>query len=651
MPSKILSLAEDLVKNFTARPPQADSSGAAFAAGRSYTLTAGLKAELERHLERAEQGADPGEIAAELLKSLGKMSAESPVELVAGELGSDQAGPRQTRKNQLANQVVQPLFVFYPRSLNDPADNQSITAILERALSTGSLVKAAGSGHSYSDVATTPDFFINTHGLNRAADPVNPIAGQLNPDELRSTLPLALGPINWPNYDPEKNRALFETEAGITIRNLNKSLESRNLGLMNMGGYDGQTIIGATSTSTHGSGITLGPFPDMVRSLVLATSGTWDGKTFGGKDPQNGVALYRIEPADGITDPNKYSDPVIQLIQDDGCFRAVICSMGCFGVIYSVVFEVMQMYWLEENRTLTTLRDVIEQLRPNPQNPDHLPDALINIRNFDVLVHPYPMKDGEVVEMDPAEPAETYYPYFQCLITARNIVPRPDSIFGRSGHRNIIAQFLSLFNFTFEVLVAVFNRFPTIIPEAISLSMPGLVDTNYINKSFDIYNLGLNQNAGFATEIGFALKDSAGNYTETHFQQAVDRIHRIAQRARVQGEQYQTSPFSLRFVKASQAQLSMMQGIDTCMIEMDMVTGTYGGPEVMQRYQESMYELGGRPHWGLEFDHVTGSNNLMAKMYPQLQSWLNVYNQFNRKGTFNSSFTDRVGFTNIDFER
>ena len=651
MKSKILSLAEDLVKSFTATPSQADSSGNAFAAGRSYRLTAGLKAELERHLDKLEQGADPAEIATEHVKSLGKMSTERPAELVAGELGPDQNGPRQTWKNQLANQVVQPLFVFYPRSLNDPADDQSIAAILERALSTGSLVKAAGSGHSYSDVATTPDFFINTHGLDRPADRVNPIAGQLKREELRSTLPLALSPINWPNYDPKNNRALFETEAGITIRNLNQSLESRNLGLMNMGGYDGQTIIGATSTSTHGSGITLGPFPDMVRSLVLATTGTWDGKTFGGKDPHNGVALYRIEPADGITDPKKYSDPVIQLIQDDGCFRAVICSMGCFGVIYSVVFEVMQMYWLEENRTLTTLRDVIEQLKPNPQNPDYLPDALANIRNFDVLVHPYPMKDGEVVEMDPAESAETYYPYFQCLITARNIVPRPDNIVGRSGHRNIIGQFLSLFDFTFEVLVAVFNRFPTIIPEAISLSMAGLVDINYINRSFDIYNLGLNQNAGFATEIGLALQDSGGNYTETHFQQAVDRIHRIAQRARVQGEQYQTSPFALRFVKASQAQLSMMEGVNTCMIEMDLVTGTYGGPEMMQRYQESMYQLGGRPHWGLEFDHLTGSNNLIRKMYPELQSWLNVYNQFNRKGTFNSSFTDRIGFTNIDFER
>src|SRR5215471_6309280 len=153
MKSKILSLAEDLVNSFTATPSQADSSGNASAAGRSYRLTPGLKAELERHLERAKQGADPAEIATELVKSLGKMSImESSAELVAGELGRDQTGPRQTWKNQLANQVVQPLFVFYPRSLNDPADNQSITAIFARALSTGSAVKAVGSGHSYSDV-------------------------------------------------------------------------------------------------------------------------------------------------------------------------------------------------------------------------------------------------------------------------------------------------------------------------------------------------------------------------------------------------------------------------------------------------------------------------------------------------------------------
>src|SRR4029453_11323194 len=101
----------------------------------------------------------------------------------------------------------------------------------------------------------------------------------------------------------------------------------------------------------------------------------------------------------------------------------------------------------------------------------------------------------------------------------------------------------------------------------------------------------LNQDAGFAAEVGFSLQDEAGNYTSQHFKAAIDRIHRIGQRALQQGDQYQTSPFSLRFVKESSAHLSMMNGRNTAMIEMDMVTGTYAGPEVMYRYETSMYAL------------------------------------------------------------
>ena len=55
-----------------------------------------------------------------------------------------------------------------------------------------------------------------------------------------------------------------------------------------MGGYDAQTIAGVVSTSTHGSGLAFGPFPDMVRSLDLVVAGG---------------ELVRVEPADGITDP------------------------------------------------------------------------------------------------------------------------------------------------------------------------------------------------------------------------------------------------------------------------------------------------------------------------------------------------------------
>src|SRR5262249_14175148 len=426
-----------------------------------------------------------------------------------------------------------------------------------------------------------------------------PIAGQLSSSALRSPLPLSLGPLSWPTYDPENNHALIEMEAGITIHELNKTLQQRDLGLMNTGGYDGQTIIATTPPSTHGSGITLPPFPDMVRSLVLATTGRWNGPTTGGKQPTDSVYFYRIEPKNGITDPTKYNNPLVKLIQDYECFYSAICSMGCLCVIYSSVFEVMKMYRLEETRTETTLDNLMSDLQPDTSIPSHFPKVLQNTRNYEAIIHPYPMNDGKVIDMDPGAPPETYYPYFLCLVTQRHIVPKPDTISGSSGHRNIISQFLSRFKVSFELVVALLNKFPGLVPFALTESLASLVDDSYINKSFEIYNLGLNQDAGFAAEVGFSLQDDAGNYTTQYFTAAIHRIHQIGQRARQQGEQYQTSPFSLRFVRASGANLSMINGRNTAMIEMDMLTGTYAGPEGMYRSETCMYSLGGRPHWGV----------------------------------------------------
>jgi hypothetical protein len=548
-------------------------------------------------------------------------------------------GQRQTWANQLANQSVQPLSLYQPTTLNAAGDAQSLEAILKLALSTGSAVKAAGSGHSYSDVATTPDLFIDTHGLARLCDPTTPISGQLSPSALRGNLSLALTPVTWSSYDPEKNRALIEMEAGITIRALNPALEARNLALSNMGGYDGQTIVGAISTSTHGSGVTLGPFPDMVRSLVLVTTGAWQGKTVGGSNPNNGVYYYRIEPSNGISDPAKYADPLIQLIQDDACFNAAICNMGCFGVIYSVVLEVMQMYWLSETRTLTTLDQLMLQLAPNPKNPKQLPDVLLNTRNYEVLIQPYPVKDFALVTMDPTQPLAQYDQYFACLVTQRNITPKPAVT---PTPRTPLPDWLG------KLLDLALNAEPTLTPAAIDISMLTLVDKNYVNRSYEIYNLALGGDVGFAAEIGFSLQTDSGNYTADHYRAAIDQIHLTAQRARLEGKQYQTSPFSLRFVNESRAQLSMMQGRSTAMIEMDMLTGTYGSTEIMYRYESESYALGGRPHWGLEFDLLTGNNALLAKLYPQLGDWLKVYRQFNALGTFDNRFTQRMGFTAME---
>jgi len=556
-------------------------------------------------------------------------------------------GARQTWENQLANQVVHPLQTYKPALLAE------IQGVLGEAVRRGLTVKAAGSGHSYSNVATTPGLFIDTHGLKRLASKNDPIAGQLGPDMLRVSTPLSLEKIDWPDYAPEQNRALVEMECGIRIRALNQELEARDLGLPNMGGYDGQTIMGVISTATHGSGITLGPFSDLVKSMVLATTGTWNGTVIGGASGSGtaGVNLYRIEPSDGITDPAKYDDANIGLIQDDDCFNAAICSMGCFGVVYSVVLEVMQLFWLSETRELTTLDTVYELLESDAADPTKLPDSLTQFRHFEVLVHPYPMEGNEVIDMDPSRPASDYYSKFKCLVTRRNIVEPPNNPSKTSGSRNFITSLMGSLEISFEVLVEVMNTWPETIPYLINQSLNGLEDDHYIARSYEVYDLGLPGDTGFATEIAFPIRTDAWDYTEAAFKAAVDRIHATAQTSRQVGDQYQTSPFALRFVAASRACLAMMEGMDTCMIELDMVTGTFAGPEVMHRYQQSMYDLGGRPHWGLEFDHLTGSNGLIAKMYPQLSTWLAVYHQFNAEGTFNNGFTERVGFSVADFQR
>lgn len=545
-------------------------------------------------------------------------------------------GARQTWANQLANQSAQPLQIYRPASLNAASDPQSVQAALLAALTSGSAARAIGSGHSYSDVATTPDILIDTHGLAQLSSTSAPITGQLSQAVLKSSLQLALEPIQWPSYDPANNLALIEMEAGITIRDLNPQLTARNVGLMNMGGYDGQTIVGAISTSTHGSGIGLPPFPDMVRSLVLATTGKWNGATISGADPKNGLQYYRIEPSNGITDPGKYQDPLVQLIQDDDCFYATICNMGCFGIIYSVVLEVMQAYWLRETRSITTLDKVIAALQPNPNNPGSVPDALLDTRNYEVLIQPYPIKGVEIVTMDPSRPPSDYYPYFMCLVTQRNLAPAPSS---PPKPRASTPDWLG------RLLDIALHVEPTFTPAAVDIAMVTLIDDGYVNQSYDIYNLALGGDVGFAAEIGFSLEDAGGNYTITNFEDAINQIHLIAQRARTVGQQYQTSPFSLRFVDASQAHLSMMQGRKTAMIEMDMLTGTYAGAEIMYRYETNMHALGGRPHWGLEFETLNGSNGVLGALYPELSTWLGIYAQFNARGTFDNRFTQRMGFS------
>jgi hypothetical protein len=401
--------------------------------------------------------------------------------------------------------------------------------------------------------------------------------------------------------DRRGRERLVRTEAGIRIRELNAHLDSLGLALPNMGGYDGQTIAGVISTSTHGSGLRFGPITDDVRSLDIVAAGG---------------ALYRIEPADGITEPAAFANrrPDWTLLQNDTAFNAARVGMGCLGVIYSVTLAVQEKFYLREVRTMTTWDEVRPQLLEGK--------LLAENRHCEIYFNPYEREGAH-----------------HCLITTRNEVTREQ--YDRDHHRarHFFAELLSRLKLTPWVVNLVQGLWPSISPSMIDRALKSLADRDYTNVSYRVFNIGTaNDLPAYSAEIGVPV-DTRGLHV-----QAVETVFKVAWRHRRLGNAYQSSPISLRFVRASDALMSMMNGRDTMMIELIMLTHTEGGFELLADYEEALYALGGRPHWG-QVNTLTGSDGLVASMYPRLEEWLTVHRRLNASGVFDSPFSKRIGIS------
>jgi len=538
-----------------------------------------VRSDIQNHGLQAYFHAAVQTLAAEEARSVQEGRAAVPFE--AGEVPTFAVAPgggvlRKTWLNCIGSRIVQPLRVFRPETLDE------LKSVIQQAEINHCRVKAVGSGHSFADVGSTRDFLIETHGLCRPL--------HLELDALR------------PEAGPE---TLFETEAGITVRALNEALWNSGLGLENMGGYDGQTIAGVISTSTHGSGIAYGPLPSQAVSLTIVSAG---GRT------------VRVEPTDGITDPQVWAarHPDIELKQDDEWFHACQVGLGCMGVIYSLILRVRPRYYLKEQRTLSTWSRVRRELQDG--------QVLRDNDHYEVLVNPYAtLPDG----------------HYSCLVTRRNPVPEPGQLSLPAASRNVLIELAASVPGPSRLLLAALNAFPWFAPNIIDGAMQTLVD-EYTDRSYRVYNIGMaNEVPAYGSEIGFPME----NYLE-----AVDHILEITGQRQALGQAYLNSPFSLRFVKASPAHLSMMQGADTCMVEMITLDHTVGGIELLQELEMEMYEFGGRPHWGL-LNFLTGASGLIETMYPRFTEWQAIRSEMDPNGLFGNGFTERCGLTPRAFTR
>ncbi len=134
--------------------------------------------------------------------------------------------------NWAGNQVAR------PESIEDPRDEESLAEVVRSASQQGRAVKVVGSGHSFTAAAVSNDVMVRVGALSgiRSID--------------RAGMTVTVG-------------------AGTPLWRLNELLHAEGLALANLGDIAYQTVAGAISTSTHGTGVRVGGLATQVRGMRL----------------------------------------------------------------------------------------------------------------------------------------------------------------------------------------------------------------------------------------------------------------------------------------------------------------------------------------------------------------------------------------------
>lgn len=195
-----------------------------------------------------------------------------------------------------------------PAEVEHPASEEEIFAALKRASAAGERVKVVGAGHSFTDIACTGGRMLKLDAYDRV----------LEVDTAARTVTV---------------------EAGITIYQLAEVLAEYGLAFPNLGDIGYQSISGAISTSTHGTGEKLGNLATQVKALRLALA--------------DGSALDLS--ADG----------------DAEAYKAAQVSLGALGVISTVTLQCVPAFTLHAVEGPGRLDEVLEAFDENVAANDH----------------------------------------------------------------------------------------------------------------------------------------------------------------------------------------------------------------------------------------------------------------------------------------
>jgi FAD-linked oxidoreductase len=176
------------------------------------------------------------------------------------------------------------LTAVTPTEIRTPRDVDDVVAAVDRARERRTTVKMPGTGHSFTGIAA-------------------PQGIMLSPTQLTGIVSV------------DRDAMTVTALAGTPLRVLNASLEPLGLSLHNMGDIAQQTVAGATSTGTHGTGGLVASLSAQIAALELVTG---SGEVVRASETEN-----------------------------PDVFAVARVGLGALGILTSLTFRVEPMFTLE----------------------------------------------------------------------------------------------------------------------------------------------------------------------------------------------------------------------------------------------------------------------------------------------------------------
>lgn len=195
----------------------------------------------------------------------------------------------------------------HPQAFVQPATEAELVGVVRDAATRGLHVKTVGAGHSFTPAAVTDGVLVNLDNLTGLV-----------------------------HVDKDAMEVTFL--AGTRLRDIPGLLRPHGLALANQGDVDPQSLAGALSTSTHGTGVGFTGFAGMVQGL-------------------------RIVTADGVVHDAGPGDPLFE------CGRV---SIGALGVLTQVRMAVVDTFILSAVEKAEPLGPVVENFTALAHEADHL---------------------------------------------------------------------------------------------------------------------------------------------------------------------------------------------------------------------------------------------------------------------------------------